>query len=100
MNSLEHMQQVFAKIRKPAAAAQQIHATYVTELLARTQSGDQQDAFERMLADLEPELDRQALQLAKRQPEQGRPLAGRHAHEDAGKTRQVWTAASQRAGSR
>jgi len=34
MNSLEHMQQVFAKIRKPAAAAQQIHATYVTELLA------------------------------------------------------------------
>jgi DNA-binding NtrC family response regulator len=63
--SLDHVQQVFAKIRKPVTAARQTHAAYIMELLARTQSGDQTDAFERMLLDLEPELYRQAIQLAK-----------------------------------
>ena len=62
--SLEHVQQIIAKIRKPVAHSQQTHAAYITDLLARTQSGDLQDAFERMLTDLEPELYRQAIQLA------------------------------------
>jgi DNA-binding NtrC family response regulator len=62
--SLDHVKQVIAKIRKPIAGARQTHEAYITDLLARTQSGDLQDAYERMLADLEPELYRQAIQLA------------------------------------
>jgi DNA-binding protein Fis len=57
------VQQVIAKIRKPIAGAQQTHEAYITDLLARAQSGDLQNAYERMLADLEPELYRQAIQL-------------------------------------
>lgn len=62
--SLDHVQQVIAKIRKPVAHSQQTHAAYITELLGRTQNGDLQNAFEHMLADLEPELYRQAIRLA------------------------------------
>ena len=62
--SLDHVQQVLAKSRKPAAASQQSHAAYVAELLARAQSGDVQNAHARLIADLEPELFRQAIQLA------------------------------------
>ena len=62
--SLEHVRQVIAKIRKPVTHSQQTHAAYITDLLARTQNGDLQNAFERMLADLEPELYRQAIRLA------------------------------------
>lgn len=62
--SLEHMQQVLAKARKPAANSTQTHAAYITDLLARTQNGDLQDAYARMIADLEPELYKQAIQLA------------------------------------
>ena len=42
----------------------QTHATYVADLLARAQSGEVQDAYSRMIADLEPELFKQAIQLA------------------------------------
>jgi len=62
--SLEHTQQVLAKARKPATGSQQTHAAYINELLARTQNGDLQDAYARMIADLEPELFKQAIQLA------------------------------------
>jgi transcriptional regulator with GAF, ATPase, and Fis domain len=62
--SLEHVQQVLAKARKPAANSTQTHAAYITDLLARTQNGDLQDAYARMIADLEPELFKQAIQLA------------------------------------
>ena len=62
--SLEHMQQVIAKIRRPIAGSQQTHEADVADLLGRSQSGDLQNAYERMLADLEPELYRQAIQLA------------------------------------
>jgi len=61
---LDHVQQVIAKIRKPIALTQRTHETYIADLLARTQSGELQNAFETMLADLEPELYRQAIQLA------------------------------------
>ena len=36
----------------------------MTELLARAQSGDLKDAHARMIHDMEPELFRQAIQLA------------------------------------
>ncbi len=62
--SLDHVQQVLAKARKSAGSSQQTHATYIAELLARAQSGDVQDVYARLIADLEPELFKQAIQLA------------------------------------
>jgi DNA-binding NtrC family response regulator len=62
--SLEHVQQVVAKSRQPATNDRQTHAAYITELLARVQSGELNDAYSQMIADLEPELFRQAIQLA------------------------------------
>ena len=62
--SLDHVQQVLAKVKKSALNSTQTHAAYITELLARVQSGDIQNAYARMIADLEPELFRQAIQLA------------------------------------
>jgi DNA-binding NtrC family response regulator len=62
--SLEHAQRVLAKTRKPTEASQQNHAAYIAELLNRAQSGDIPDAYARMIADLEPELFKQAIQLA------------------------------------
>jgi DNA-binding NtrC family response regulator len=62
--SLEHVQQVQAKSRKPATVAGQTHAAYVADLLARVQRGEEQNAYMKMIADLEPELFTQAIQLA------------------------------------
>jgi DNA-binding NtrC family response regulator len=63
--SQEHVQQVLAKITQPtAAASKQMHPAYIADLLARAQSGEIQDAYSRMIADLEPELFRQAITLA------------------------------------
>ena len=62
--SLEHVQRVLAKTRKPTETTRQTHAAYVADLLNRAQSGDINDAYSRMIADLEPELFRQAVQLA------------------------------------
>lgn len=62
--SSEHVQRVLAKTRKPAEASQQTHAAYIAELLNRAQSGDINDAYSRMIVDLEPELFKQAIQMA------------------------------------
>jgi nitrogen regulation protein NR(I) len=62
--ALEHVQQVTEKARKPAALNQQTHAAYVTELLAAAQRGEVVNAYSKMIADLEPELFQQAIQLA------------------------------------
>jgi len=62
--SLEHAQRVLAKTRKPTETDRQTHADYIADLLRRAQSGDIQDAYSRMIADLEPELYQQAMQLA------------------------------------
>jgi DNA-binding NtrC family response regulator len=62
--ALEHVQQVAEKARKPGAANQQTHAAYVTELLAAVQRGEVVNAYSRMIAELEPELFRQAIALA------------------------------------
>ena len=62
--SLEHVRQVLAKAHKPAAIASQTHAAYVADLLARVQRGEEQNAYQKMIADLEPELFTQAIRLA------------------------------------
>lgn len=62
--SLDHVKQVLLRARKPAAEAEQAHAAYITELLTRTQNGEVQEAYRRMIADLEPELFRQAIRMA------------------------------------
>ncbi len=60
----DHVKDVLRKARKPLARTQQTHAAYVSELLARAQNGDLQDAYSRMIQDMEPELFSQAIQLA------------------------------------
>ncbi|HXT10912.1 MAG TPA: sigma-54 dependent transcriptional regulator [Candidatus Angelobacter sp.] len=62
--SLEHVQQILATSRKPVGAANQTHAAYVADLLARVQRGEEDGAHAKMIADLEPELFSQAIQLA------------------------------------
>jgi nitrogen regulation protein NR(I) len=62
--AVEHVQQVLARARKPPALAGQTHASYIAELLARTQRGEEQNAFAKMVADLEPELYAQTIRLA------------------------------------
>ena len=62
--SLEHVRQVLAKAHKPPAIASQTHGAYVTDLLARAQRGEERNAYQKMMADLEPELFTQAIRLA------------------------------------
>jgi DNA-binding NtrC family response regulator len=62
--ALEHVQLVLARARKPAATAGQTHASYIADLLARVHRGEEQNAFSKMVADLEPELYAQAIRLA------------------------------------
>jgi DNA-binding NtrC family response regulator len=61
---LEHVQQALTRARKPISVAQQPHAAYIQELLSRAQSGDLQNARDRMIADLDAELFQQAIRLA------------------------------------
>jgi DNA-binding protein Fis len=62
--SLNHVQQVLAAVRKPVAISNQTHAAYIADLLGRVQQGEEESAYSRMIADLEPELFSQAIQLA------------------------------------
>jgi len=62
--SLDHVRQVLAKAHKPPAIASQTHGAYVTDLLARAQRGEERNAYQKMMADLEPELFTQAIRLA------------------------------------
>jgi nitrogen regulation protein NR(I) len=62
--AVEHVQQVLARARKPPALEGQAHPAYIAELLARVQRGEEQNAFAKMVADLEPELYAQAIRLA------------------------------------
>jgi nitrogen regulation protein NR(I) len=61
---LEQIQETLAKARKPAMASNQTHVAYIGELLARVQRGEEQNAYSKMVADLEPELFKQAFRLA------------------------------------
>jgi nitrogen regulation protein NR(I) len=62
--SLEHVQQILASSRQPLTVASQTHAAYISDLLARIQRGEEDSAYAKMIADLEPELFSQAIQLA------------------------------------
>jgi nitrogen regulation protein NR(I) len=62
--SLDHVKQVLTKTPKAPTATGQTHEAYVRELLDRVQRGEEQDAYARMMADLEPELFAQAIRLA------------------------------------
>jgi nitrogen regulation protein NR(I) len=62
--SVDHVQQLLSRDRKPVAVSAQTHSAYVSELLARTQRGELEWAYGRMLAELEAELFSQAIQLA------------------------------------
>jgi DNA-binding NtrC family response regulator len=61
---LEHVQQVMTKNRRPASGEPQSHAAYIAELLTRAQNGEIDNAYSKMIGDLEPELFKQAIQLA------------------------------------
>jgi DNA-binding NtrC family response regulator len=62
--ALEHVQQVLATAQKPLSSASQTHAAYIFDLLGRVQRGEEEGAYAKMIADLEPELFSQAIQLA------------------------------------
>jgi DNA-binding NtrC family response regulator len=62
--SRDHVQEVLQKARKPLSDKQLTHPAYIAELLAHAKEGDLQDAYARMIRDMEPELFRQAIQLA------------------------------------
>jgi hypothetical protein len=47
-----------------AHQGQQTHATHITELMDAEERGEMQNAFARMLADLEPDLYGQAIRTA------------------------------------
>jgi nitrogen regulation protein NR(I) len=61
---LEHVEQIFASAHKTTTGQAQTHASYISDLLARVQRGEEENAYTRMIAELEPELFSQAIQLA------------------------------------
>jgi nitrogen regulation protein NR(I) len=61
---LHHVQQVLEKAKKPEASTEQTHTVYINELLASVQRGEVVNAHARMIADIEPELFKQAIALA------------------------------------
>lgn len=62
--SQDHVKEVLAKSREPAAVATQSHGAYITALMDQVERGEIQNAFAKMLADLEPELYSQAIARA------------------------------------
>jgi nitrogen regulation protein NR(I) len=62
--TLQHVEQVMSTDRKPAAAGAKAHAAYVADLLAQAQRGEIDGAYGKMIAELEPELFSQAIELA------------------------------------
>ena len=86
---LEHVRQVVEKFPQHSDANFQTHAHYVSELLAAAQRGEVVNVHARMIHDLEPELFKQGHPARPGQSGQGRPLARRHAAEDAGEARRT-----------
>jgi len=62
--SADHVREVLQKHRQPLSAQEPHHAAYISDLLARAERGEVQNALGRMLEDLEPELYRQAINRA------------------------------------
>jgi nitrogen regulation protein NR(I) len=61
---VDHVKEIVTKARQPVAISQQTHAAYVTELMDQVERGEIQNAFGKMLSDLEPELYSQAIRRA------------------------------------
>lgn len=68
--SIEHASQVIAESGKSVGSFAAAYRDYVADLLARVQRGEEQNAYARVITDLEPELFTQAFLLA--QGNQGR----------------------------
>jgi DNA-binding NtrC family response regulator len=62
--SLENVQQIIAKQRKPSLISGQTHGAHIAELLAGAQRGEIDGVFAKLIEDLEPELYGQAIRLA------------------------------------
>jgi DNA-binding NtrC family response regulator len=62
--AVAHVQEAVAKTRHIIGTEKKELAAYVTDLLVRTQRGEVEHAYARMVADLEPELFSQAIKLA------------------------------------
>jgi len=62
--NLEHVQQAYARARKPVAAADQTIAGYFTELLTQAQRGELAGLQARMVEEMDRELYTRAIQLA------------------------------------
>jgi DNA-binding NtrC family response regulator len=61
---LEQIKEVLAKARKPQRIANQSHSAYIADLLSRVRQGEQENAYSKMISELESELFRQAILLA------------------------------------
>jgi nitrogen regulation protein NR(I) len=61
---VDHLKEIVTKARQTVETSQQTHAAYVTELMDQVERGELQNAFEKMLSDLEPELYSQAIRRA------------------------------------
>ena len=59
---VDHVKEIVAKGRQPAAASQQTITAYISSLLDQVERGEIRGVFPRMLADLELELYSQAIQ--------------------------------------
>lgn len=62
--STDHLREVLRHSRRSPGAGDQPHAAYVTDLLARAERGEIQNALAQMISDLEPELYAQAIRRA------------------------------------
>lgn len=62
--NVAHIREVLAKSRQPISVTGQTHAAYISALLDRVEQGEVENAFAKMLADLEPELYRQVIRRA------------------------------------
>ena len=61
---LDHVKEVVAKAHPVTSVTDQSCTAYITELMDRVERGEIQNAFARLLSDLEPELYRQAIRRA------------------------------------
>jgi nitrogen regulation protein NR(I) len=62
--SADHVRQALGRSARPSANELQSHAAYIEDLLHRVSRGEAENAYWRMIADLEPELFAQAIRLA------------------------------------
>jgi DNA-binding NtrC family response regulator len=58
---VDQVKEIVTKTRQTVIASQQTHADYISDLMDQVERGDLQNAFGKMLVDLEPELYSQAI---------------------------------------